>query len=54
MDLTCSICLEEITNFNTKKTLSCEHMFHKNNVSKLSGFVIHARTQKQLNSNRPE
>lgn len=30
MDLTCSICLEEITNFNTKKTLSCEHMFHKN------------------------
>lgn len=29
MDLTCSICLEEIINFNTKKTLLCEHMFHK-------------------------
>lgn len=30
MDLTCSICLNEITNFIDKKTLSCEHMFHKN------------------------
>lgn len=34
MDLTCSICLEEINNFNTKKTLSCEHMFHKNCINK--------------------
>lgn len=34
MDLTCSICLEEIININTKKTLSCEHMFHKECINK--------------------
>ena len=29
MDLTCSICLTEINDFKDKKTLACEHMFHK-------------------------
>jgi hypothetical protein len=29
MDLTCIICLEEIDNISNKKTLECEHMFHK-------------------------
>lgn len=29
MDLTCSICLNEISKISDKKTLECEHMFHK-------------------------
>lgn len=29
MDLTCSICLTDILDFKDKKTLTCEHMFHK-------------------------
>lgn len=29
MDCTCIICLEVITEFKDKITLSCEHMFHK-------------------------
>jgi hypothetical protein len=29
MELTCVICLEDIVKFNNKKTLKCEHMFHK-------------------------
>lgn len=29
MDFNCVICLEDIVNYNDKKTLDCEHMFHK-------------------------
>jgi hypothetical protein len=29
IDLTCIICLEVIINYKDKRTLSCEHMFHK-------------------------
>ena len=30
IDLTCVLCLNIIKEFNEKKTLSCEHMFHIN------------------------
>jgi hypothetical protein len=29
MDLNCAICFESIDNFKDKKTLPCEHMYHK-------------------------
>ena len=35
MNLTCSICLDDIINFNEKKTLKCEHMYHKECINKV-------------------
>lgn len=35
MDFNCVICLEDIINFNDKKTLECEHMYHKECISNI-------------------
>jgi hypothetical protein len=35
MDFNCVICLENIINYNDKKTLDCEHMFHKECINKI-------------------
>jgi hypothetical protein len=29
LDIACSICLDNIDTFSSKKTLECEHTFHK-------------------------
>lgn len=35
MDLNCAICLETIDNFKDKKTLVCEHMYHKDCINQV-------------------
>lgn len=35
MDLNCAICFESIDNFKDKKTLVCEHMYHKNCINQV-------------------
>jgi hypothetical protein len=35
MDFTCAICLEDIINYNDKKTLDCEHMYHKDCINQV-------------------
>ena len=35
MDLNCVICLEKIINFSEKKTLQCEHVYHKNCINQV-------------------
>ncbi len=35
MDLNCSICLENIINFKEKKTLECEHVYHKDCINQV-------------------
>ena len=35
MDLNCAICFESIDNFKDKKTLACEHMYHKDCINKV-------------------
>ncbi len=35
MDFNCAICFEDIINYNDKKTLDCEHMYHKNCINQV-------------------
>lgn len=35
MDLNCAICFESIDNFKDKKTLTCEHMYHKDCINQV-------------------
>jgi hypothetical protein len=35
MDLDCAICFETINNFKDKKTLACEHMYHKDCINQV-------------------
>lgn len=35
MDFNCVICHKDILNYNDKKTLDCEHMFHKDCINKI-------------------
>lgn len=35
MDFNCVICLENINNYTDKKTLDCEHMYHKNCINQV-------------------
>lgn len=35
MDFNCAICFENIINYNDKKTLDCEHMYHNNCINQV-------------------